>query len=143
MSNPNGAQAPDEATNPQLGRMLGAYLKIRDARAVLKRKYEEEDNTLQRKLGLIEAALMKIMQETGSENLTVKGTGMAYLTTKTFTKGKDWDALWKYIEESGNLDLLQRRLSSRAVQEYMDANGGELPPGVDVSQERAVVVRTA
>ena len=54
---------------------------------------------------------------------------MAYLTTKTFTKGKDWDALWKYIEESGNLDLLQRRLSSRAVQEYMDANEGELPPG--------------
>ena len=130
-------------TNPQLARMLGAYMKIRDARSTIKRKYEEADGEFKRKMNLIEAGLMKMMQESGSENLTVKGTGMAYLTTKTFTKGKDWDALWKYIEESGNLDLLQRRLSSRAVQEYMDANEGELPPGIDVSQERAVVVRTA
>lgn len=130
-------------TNPKLERMLGAYMAIRNKRSEIKRAFEEEDGDLKKKHALIEAALLKMMQETGSENLTVKGTGMAYLTTKTFTKGKDWDALWKYIEESGNLDLLQRRLSSRAVQEYMDANEGELPPGVDVSQERAVVVRTA
>jgi hypothetical protein len=129
--------------NPMLERMIGAYMKIRDRRAEIKREFTEEDNELKRKHGLIEAALMKMMQQVGSETLTVKGTGMAYLTTKTFTKGKDWDALWKYIEESGNLDLLQRRISSKAVQEYMDANEGELPPGVDVSQERAVVVRVA
>ena len=133
----------DAPINPKLERMLGAYMKIRDARGELKRTFEEKDGELKRKHALIEAGLMKMMQESGSENLTVRGIGMAYLTTKTFTKGKDWDALWKYIEESGNLDLLQRRLSSRAVQEYMDANEGELPPGVDVSQERAVVVRTA
>jgi hypothetical protein len=129
--------------NPMLERMIGAYMKIRDRRAEIKREYTEEDNELKRKHSLIEAALMKIMQDTGSDNLSVKGLGMAYVTTKTYTKGKDWDALWKYIEESGNLDLLQRRISSKAVQEYMDANEGELPPGVDVSQERAVVVRVA
>ena len=133
----------DTATNPQLARMLGAYMKIRETRSTMKRVYEEKDAELKKKLALIEAALMKMMQESGSENLTIKGVGMAYQTTKTFASGKDWDALWKYIEESGNLDLLQRRLSKRAVQEYMDANEGELPPGVDVSQERAVVVRTA
>ncbi len=130
-------------TNPQLERFLSAYQKIRSKRSEIKRSFEEMDGGLKHKLGLIEVALMKMMAESGSENLKIKGIGQAYLTTKTFTKGKDWDAIWKYVEESGNLDLLQRRLSSKAVQEFMEANSGDLPPGVDVSTERAVVVRTA
>ena len=133
----------EEATNPQLKRFLAAYQKIRSKRSEIKRSFEESDGELKHKLGLIEVALMKMMAESGSENLKIKGVGQAYLTIKTFTKGKDWNAIWKYVEESGNLDLLQRRLSSKAVQEFMEANDGDLPPGVDVSTERAVVVRTA
>ncbi len=122
---------------------LSAYMQIRNKRAVHKREFEELDGKLKHTLGLIEAALMKKMEAAGSESLTVKGVAMAYLTTKTFTRAKDWQAVWDYIEESGNIDLLQRRLSTKAVQEFVEANEGDLPPGVDVSQERAVVVRVA
>ena len=133
----------EEVSNPLLARLLGAYQEMRDQRAGNKRAFEEHDNKIKANMAQVEVALMRMMKESGSENLKIKGIGQAYLTTKTFASGKDWDALWKYIEESGNLDLLQRRISKKAVLEYMEANDGDLPPGVNVTTERAVAVRTA
>ncbi len=132
-----------DQANPLLTRLLGAYMKVRDKRAELSREFKETDGKLKLIHSGIEVALMKLMKEVGSDNLSIKGLAVAYLTTKTYTKGKDWDALWKYIEESGNLDLLARKISAKAVQEFRDANDGDLPPGVDVYTEREVVVRTA
>ena len=132
-----------EETNPLLARLLGAFKEMRDQKAELKREHDEKANEIKAKMTLVEVALMKMMKESGSENLKIKGLGMAYLTTQTFAGAKDWDALWKYIEESGNLDLLQRRVSKKAVLEYMEANDGDLPPGVDVTTERKVAVRAA
>ena len=129
--------------NPLLGRLLGAYNEMRDQRTTNKRAFEERDNQIKANMAQVEVALMRMMKEVGSDNLKIKGLAQAYLTTKTFAGAKDWDALWKYIEESGNLDLLQRRISKKAVLEYMEANDGDLPPGVNVTTERAVVVRTA
>ena len=33
---------------------------------------------------------------------------------------KDWPAIWEYIKENNAFDLLQKRLSSKAVQERWD-----------------------
>lgn len=147
MSNPSGVgpSTPDEteATNPQLARLLGAHKAIKAAKSAIKREFEEKYAGLNSKLEMIETRLHKMMKEVGSENLKIEGLGLAYLTTKTFVGAKDWEAIWKYIEESSNLDLLQRRLAKNAVLEYVEANDGDLPPGVTVTKERAVVVRSA
>lgn len=130
--------------NPDsLNYLLDIYMKTRDKRAAIKRVFEEEDNKLKKLHGAIEVKLMQMMKDIGTDNLKVDGLAMAYLTPKTFVSAKDWDAVWDYIEKSGNVSLLQRRLSEKAVKEYMEANGGDLPPGVDVHTERTVVVRTA
>jgi len=133
----------DAEIRPELERYLSAYMAAREKRSVIKRAYEAEDAILKRVLSIIEVALMKLMKKVGSENLKIKGVGQAYMTPKTFYSGKDWDSLWKYIEESGNLALLQRRLSSTAVKEYIESNDGDLPPGVNANTEKTVVVRTA
>lgn len=147
MSNPSGVSpaTPDEtvAGNPNLARLLGAHKVIKAKKAEAKRKFDEEYADLNNKLELIETHLQKMMGQVGSENLKIEGLGLAYLTTKKFVSAQDWEAVWKYIEESGNLDLLQRRLAKNAVLEYVEANDGDLPPGVTVTQERAVVVRSA
>lgn len=133
----------EETVDPQLARLLGAHQKIKGDRSTLKRKYEVVDNDLKAKTSLIEMALHKMLNAAGSDNLKITGLAQAYLTTKVFVSAKDWDAVWKYIEESGNLDLLQRRLAKNAVLEFIEANEGDLPPGVTVTRERAVVVRSA
>jgi len=130
-----------EASNPALARLLGAHKKIKESKTRTKREFDEEYASLNNKLDMIETALHRMMNKVGSENLKIGGLGLAYLTTKTFVAAKDWDAIWKYIEESSNLDLLQRRLAKNAVLEFIEANDGDLPPGVTVTKERAVVVR--
>lgn len=130
-------------SQPELKRYLSLYMQARDKRAAIKRAYEEEDNKLKAFLAKLEINLMQMMDEVGSDNLKIAGLAQAYKTPQTKVSAKDWNAVWEYIEESGNVSLLQRRLSKKAVEEYMEANDGDLPPGVDVLTERVVVVRTA
>ena len=124
-----------------LERLLRGYMAMRTKRSEIKREYEEKDGALKGKIALVEVQLMRMMKASGSDTLKVKGVAQAIGTMKAYTKAKDWDAIWSFIEKTGKLDLLQRILSVGAVQEYMDANNGELPPGVDVTQERTVTVR--
>ena len=124
-----------------LERLLRGYMAMRTKRSEIKREYEEQDGTIKAKMALVEVQLMRMMTASGSDTLKVKGVAQAIAGVKQFTKAKDWDAIWKFIEETGSLDLLQRRLSVGAIKEFMDANNGELPPGVDVTQERTVTVR--
>lgn len=46
----------------------------------------------------------------------------------------DWPALWGHIRETGNFEMLQKRLSDGAVKDYAENNGGTLPPGVTATE---------
>lgn len=123
-----------------LERLLRAYMQMREKRAEIKRDYEEADGSLKHKMGLVEAALLKMLNESGSDALKVKGIGQAYLAKRVIVKATDWNALHDFIMETKQIDLLQKRIASRVVQEYVDTEG-KLPPGVDMSTERVVNVR--
>lgn len=130
----------EEKETSNLERLLKAYVKMREKRSQIKREYDEADGVLKRKMALVEAELLKMLNAAGSDSLKVSGVGQAYLSKKVLVKATDWDALWNHILETKHLDLLQKRVASRAVQEYMETEG-ELPPGVDMSTERVVNVR--
>lgn len=123
-----------------LERLLKAYVKMRDRRSQLKREYDEADGDLKKKMGLVESELLKMLNASGSDSLKVSGVGQAYLAKKVMVRATDWDAFWDYIFETRQIDLLQKRVASRAVQEIVESTG-ELPPGVDMSTERVVNVR--
>jgi hypothetical protein len=129
---------PEKTDN--LERLLKAYVKMRDKRSQLKREFDEADGSLRKKMGLVEAELLKMLNAAGSDSLKVTGVGQAFLTKKVTVKATDWNALWNYILESKHIDLLQKRVASRAVQEFVDTEG-EMPPGVDMHTERVVSVR--
>ena len=113
---------------------------MREKRTEVKREYEEADGHLKRKMGLVEAELLKMLNAAGSDALKVKGIGQAYLAKRVTVKATDWNALHDFIIETKQIDLLQKRVASRAVQEYVEEQG-ELPPGCDMSTERVVNVR--
>jgi hypothetical protein len=54
----------------------------------------------------------------------------------------DWPSLWEFLAQSGRFDMLEKRISIKAVQEYYEQTG-ELPPGVNVNPELKVVIRRA
>ena len=133
----------DPEVNPLLERMLRAYINIRDTRSKLKREFESTDNEMKKQADLLETQFLKMMQDSGSDNLTVRGLGQVIKSKKEQAQARDWNSIIEYIQESGDVEILQRRLALGRVKQYLDDNAGALPPGVDLTTEITVTVRRA
>lgn len=119
--------------------VIAAYVKLRDKRSELKHRYDAEDGELKEKMGKLEAYLLTSMQ---SQGITQLGSshGTAYQQTHMKGSCSDWPSFWNFMAETGRFDMTEKRLSVKTVQNYYEETG-ELPPGVNVSQELKVIVR--
>ena len=67
-------------------KLVRAYIKMRDARAALKAKYEEEDNAIKEQMGLIETNLLETCKATGAESIkTAHGTAIRTMNRVIWT----------------------------------------------------------
>lgn len=129
------------AAPPQgvIGKLVEGYIRLRDQKAELKAKHEQEMAPIQAMLDKIEVHLMSQMQEQGVESYRAAG-GTAYMSTRTSATVADWDGLLGFIKTHGLWQMLERRVNKTAVDEYAAVNK-DLPPGVNYRQETVVNVR--
>lgn len=131
----NEPAAPSEADAE-----VEAYLKLRDQKAELAARHKEEMAEVDKALNLADAALLARLQTMGVESFKAAGATVHYTTEFRASIG-DKSALMEYIRESGEAELLQSRVSSTVLKEWMQAHEGRTPPGVTAQQERVVRVR--
>lgn len=130
----------DNTKNELLARIINAFINIREKRSVLKREFDQADGILRKNLDYLEVKLLAMMNEAGSDQLTVRGLGKAIRSISYRAEARDWSAINEYIRESGDIEVLQRRLALGHIREYQDEHG-HLPPGIDLTAEIAVTVR--
>ncbi len=128
-------------SNPKLEKMFKTHAAIKAKRSDIGRAFKEADDKLKHQIELIETGFLKIMNDTGSDQLKVKGLGIASRSERMLASGHDWNAVWNHIQESGNFDLLQKRLAIGGVKDHMETHKGDTPPGVSITIERGVSVR--
>jgi hypothetical protein len=116
-----------------------AYVALRDRRSELKRAFEAEDAILKEKQNKLEVWLMTRLRELGAESLKT-ANGTAYITTRDRASCADWGTLWAWMAEHGRVDMLEKRVSTGPVVEYLN-EFGELPPGISINREQTIVVR--
>ncbi len=121
--------------------VTAAYVKLRDQRSALKKAYEDEDGVLKVKMERLETWLMETMQQTGTTQLG-SAHGTAYMQTQYKASCGDWPSFWQWIADNGRFDMLEKRVSSKTVNEFIEETG-DAPPGVNVASELKVVVRRA
>lgn len=120
-------------------RLTSAYIKIRDARAQLKKKFDAEDAELREKLDVISARLLQHCADTGVEGArTAHGT--FYRTTKTRYWATDWAAVYKFMLENEMPELFEKRLSQGTMKQLMEEED-IVVPGVNVDTEYVISVR--
>lgn len=118
---------------------IEAFVLLRDQRSDLKHAYDAEDKGLKAKQEAIEAWLMRNMDAMGSTQFkSVSGTAFKQMDTKVSCT--DWSNFWAEIQELGRLDFLEKRVSAKAIKEYM-AEGNELPVSLQMFNEYKIVVR--
>jgi hypothetical protein len=123
-------------------KLVKAYIKLRDARALLKSEYEAEDEKLLDKIATIEGRLLEFCKETGAEGVrTPFGTASRVVKERWFTN--DWDSFRRFVKDNDALDLFEKRIHQGAMKEFLELNPDLRPEGLNVHREYAVVVRKA
>lgn len=111
--------------------VVEAYRKIRDERARLKKDYEEADALFRGKLETLEAYMLGETAKQGVDSFkTPFGTAYKYHATGVTTS--DWDAVLGFIRDNELWNMLEHRVSKKAVEEYKDEHE-VYPPGLDVT----------
>lgn len=122
--------------------LVKAYLKMRDARAVLAAKYEEDDKKIKEQMETVEGYLLETCKRAGG-NVSIPGVGSVIRGVSTRYWTSDWEAMHNFIKENKALDLLERRIAQRAMGDFLKANPDKMPKGMNVESKYTVTVRRA
>ncbi len=98
-----------------LGTCIDKYYQLRAQRLNLDKEIKERKRTEKAYMEHIVAKLREIQMENGGGKVANASIKEVEMPTP-----KDWPAIWEYIKENNAFDLLQKRLSSKAVQERWD-----------------------
>ena len=123
--------------------VIEKYIALRDKRSEIKKAYEADDAKYKEAMEKIESWLLVQCNAMGVDNLTVKGIGTAVKGKSMQVSCKDWKAFHVWVKAHDQLDMFERRISRNVLKDYLEAAGGELPPGIDVIYEQVVTVRRA
>lgn len=123
--------------------VVDKYIKLRDKRSEIKKAYEADDAKYKEAMEKCESWLLLQCNTLGVDNLTVKGVGTAIKGKQMQVSCKDWKAFNQWVKINDQLDMFERRISRNVLKAYLEQNGDELPPGLDVMFESVVTIRRA
>jgi len=116
------------------------YVKLRDKKAQLKAEYQDAVAPIQEKMDKLEQKFLEMMNTTGVDSIKTT-SGTAYTSVKTSASVADKDVFFNYVKDNNEWALMEVRASSTAVKQFVEANEGEIPPGINLNTERTVNVR--
>jgi hypothetical protein len=123
----------------KINELVSVYIKLRERKAVSKKGYDEKMKPLNETMVKIENKLLGMMNDTGTDSFKTPD-GTAYKTHRTSARMDDWDSFIAYVIKEEAHELLERRASKAAVEEFKDAHE-ELPPGISWNEETSVNIR--
>lgn len=124
----------------KLSEAVSLYIWLRDQKSQLKAEYEAAVAPVQKKMDTLEAKLLDIFNTTGMDSVKTE-FGTAYATTRSSATIADRDIFMDFVKAHQEWGLLEVRASKAAVEQFRAANDNELPPGVNLREERVVNVR--
>lgn len=111
------------------------YVKIREKR----RELAAEDEKLKEQLDTIADKLLEICKEQGLTTMrTEHGTVSRRLTKNYWTS--DWGSFIDFVKENDAFSLLQHRINSTNMAQFLDDNPDLHPPGLNVDAHNTIVI---
>lgn len=124
---------------PTLDQAVAAYIKLRDAKAALKKQHTEQLKPYNEKMLKLEGWMLAQLQKEGTQSSkTLSGT--VYQSTLTKSVVRDWPAFIDHVRAENLWGLLEQRASKTGVEEYIEAVGNT-PPGVEITKETFARIR--
>lgn len=125
----------------KLDKIVERYVQLRDKKAEMKAAYEASVADLTSAMNRLEGAILQTLNEQGVESVrTEAGTAMKIRSTSATVA--DWDSLLGFVQQNERWDMLEKRVSKTAVEQYRAAND-DLPPGINYKEAITIGIRRA
>ena len=118
---------------------ITAYINIKDELEEKKREFKEIETDLKNQLEKIHAVIFQYSKDQGLEKITCS-SGTAYQTVRQHVSVTNWNKFFKFITENELSEMVTKSPKKESVKEYYE-EFGELPPGVNLSEEITMNVR--
>ena len=128
-----------EETIP-MDRLAKVYVKIRDKISELTRDDESQVETLKASQAQVANTMKDQLRAAGMLSSKTE-YGTVSLITKTRYYAQDWDAMKTFIKEHDAVDLLEKRIAQKNMQQFLEENPGVVPTGLNTVSEIEVSVR--
>lgn len=115
------------------------YIQLRDEKAVLKKGYDTNVESIDKALSTCEAYFMLMMKELGLESLPTE-FGVPYQSKRNSCSVNDKAVFKAWLHETGLWEIADIRASKAAVEAYVEEHK-DLPPGLSWHAEIVVNVR--
>lgn len=126
--------------NVPLDKLAKVYIRIRDVIQEKTRNFEAEIEALKEQQDAIKTEMKDRLLSLGvTSSKTPAGT--IILSQKTRYYAQDWDAMKQFIREHDAIDLFEKRLAQKNVEQFLTDNPGVVPPGLQTQTEYDIGVR--
>ena len=127
-------------TQAAIDDVVRARQAIKDIRTVKRHAWEAEDADLEADQNRLDSYLLERLNALGASSVATDH-GTAYRSLRIKPSAADWGAIWEWMKKNDAAELLERRLKSGFIKDYMEEHDGALPPGINVHREYVVAVR--
>lgn len=120
---------------PTVEKLTRVYVKIRDKR----RELEKQVADLKEKQDTIGSELLEICKAQGATTIRTEfGTVSKRITKNYWTS--DWDSFFKFIKEQDAFSLLQQRINSTNMAQFLEDNPDAYPPGLNADVNQTITI---
>lgn len=119
--------------------LVEKYIELRDQKSKMSADYKVKVAKIDSVLDKIEGELLRQFSDHGMESARTK-SGTAYKSTRVSATVADWDYVLDFIQKNELWNMLERRVSKQAVEQYKEEHG-DLPPGINWREEITINVR--
>ncbi len=125
---------------PSVATLVSVYRRIRDAINEKEEEHKLEISKLKENLDAVSDKLLEICREQEVDSLrTPMGTVSRRVKSRYWTT--DWDSVYRTIREHDAPFLLEQRIHTANMQQFLEENPEAMPPGLQIDRKYVVTVR--
>ena len=111
------------------------YVKIRDKRRELEKQVAE----LKEQQDVVGSQLLEICKAEGAQTIRTQfGTVSRRITKNYWTS--DWDSFFKFLKDNDAFSLMQQRINSTNMVQFLEENPDLHPPGLNADVNQTIVI---
>jgi arsenate reductase-like glutaredoxin family protein len=121
-------------------RLASAYIKMRDKRKELLAEFEAEDIRIETQMDMVAEELLKLCKDIGADSIKTQA-GTVFRSVRTRYETTDWESMYNFILEHDIPQVLERRISTTNMKQFLDENPTLMPVGMNINNKYTVTVR--